>query len=50
MALDNNSLRLIEQELRAMNPRQKLFELVKAEMKRRGHWKLLPRGRAFKRK
>lgn len=35
--------------LRLMKPRQKLYELVKAEVKRRGHWKNLPRGRHARR-
>jgi hypothetical protein len=34
----------LEQALKDMRPRQRLYELVKAEMKRRGHWKNLARG------
>lgn len=34
----------LEKALKEMQPRQRLFELVKAEMKRRGHWKNKPRG------
>lgn len=30
-----------------MNKRMKLFMIVRAEMERRGHWKQLPRGKAF---
>lgn len=47
MALDSKSLKLIELELAQMKPRQRLFEIVKAELKRRGHWKYLPRGKSF---
>ena len=50
MALDDNSLKMLKRELEQMQPRQKLYELVKAEMKKRGHWKQLPRGRAFPKK
>jgi hypothetical protein len=38
----------IEQKLRTMKPRQKLYELVKAEMVRRGRWKSARRGSEFK--
>lgn len=31
-------------ELQKMQPRQKLYELIKAEMKRRKRWKNLNRG------
>lgn len=34
----------LERALREMQPRQKLFELVKREVKQRGHWKAKPRG------
>jgi hypothetical protein len=37
----------IEKALEEMKPRSKLFGLIKAEMKRRGHWKNKPRGRQF---
>lgn len=37
----------LEQALRDMNERQKLFTIIKAEMQRRGHWKNLPRGKAI---
>ena len=42
MAIDYNEL---EQKLSKMKPRQRLFELVKQEMVKRGHWKQLPRGK-----
>jgi hypothetical protein len=35
----------IEKALCEMSPRSVLFGLVKAEMKRRGHWKNLKRGK-----
>jgi hypothetical protein len=41
MAINYNEL---EKALADMKPRQRLYELVKAEMQRRGHWKLLKRG------
>lgn len=31
-----------------MQPRSKLYELIKAEMQARGHWKAAARGAAFK--
>jgi hypothetical protein len=31
-----------------MKPRQQLYELVKQEMKQRGHWKAKPRGQQYK--
>jgi hypothetical protein len=34
----------LERELHKMQPRQKLYELIKAEMKRRGRWKNKNRG------
>ena len=34
----------LAQALAKMQPRQKLYELVKAEVKRRGRWKYRPRG------
>lgn len=37
----------LERELQTMKPRSQVFELVKAEMKRRGHWKNKSRGRVF---
>jgi hypothetical protein len=37
----------VEQELKKMKPRQRLYELVKNEMKRRGHWKPKARGIVF---
>lgn len=37
-------LRELEQALRDMQPRQAVYELVKAEMVRRGRWKAMPRG------
>jgi hypothetical protein len=33
--------------LREMQPRQKMYELIKAEMIARGRWKAKPRGKAF---
>lgn len=41
------NLKEVEAALKKMQPRQKLFELIKAEMKQRGHWKGLPRGKPF---
>jgi hypothetical protein len=38
----------LEKELATMQPRQKLYELVKKEMQKRGHWKGAPRGTSFK--
>lgn len=37
----------IEQALEQMQPRQKLYEIVKAEMIKRGRWRLAPRGIPF---
>jgi hypothetical protein len=37
----------LEQELKKMSKRSTLFKLIKQEMKARGHWKPLPRGKAF---
>lgn len=34
----------LKEALAEMKPRQKLYELVKREMKRRGRWKLKDRG------
>ena len=34
----------VERELHKMQPRQKLYELVRREMQRRGRWKLKDRG------
>ena len=42
MAIDYNEL---EQKLAKMKPRQLLYELVKNEMVKRGHWKQLPRNK-----
>lgn len=39
---------MLEQMLRRMTPRHRLYRLVKAEMVRRGNWKNKPRGEAFK--
>jgi hypothetical protein len=36
----------LQQALSDMQPRQKLYEMVKAEMKRRGRWKNKDRGAA----
>jgi len=38
----------IKESLAIMKPRQQLYEAVKDEMKKRGRWRLLPRGKAFK--
>jgi hypothetical protein len=38
----------LEQQLKKMQPRQKLYELVKNEMISRGRWKIASRGIAFK--
>lgn len=35
----------LQHELTHMEPRQKLYELVKAEMQRRGRWKAKHRGK-----
>jgi hypothetical protein len=35
----------LEKALAEMQPRQRLFEIVKDEMKKRGHWKYLRRGK-----
>lgn len=37
----------LEKTLKEMKPRQQLYELVKAEMKRRDRWKGKPRGDSF---
>lgn len=34
----------LERELKAMKPRQRLYELVKREMQKRGNWKGKTRG------
>jgi len=34
----------LQRALAEMQPRQKLYELIKAEMKRRGRWKNADRG------
>jgi hypothetical protein len=34
----------LQRALQSMQPRQKLYELIKAEMKRRGRWKNANRG------
>jgi hypothetical protein len=34
-----------ERTIKNMQPRQKAFEIVKKEMKARGHWKNKPRGK-----
>lgn len=43
-------LKELERELQTMQPRQKLYELVKAEVERRGHWKAKPRGKPMQSK
>jgi len=35
----------LERALKDMQPRQRIYEIVKAEMVRRGRWKALPRGK-----
>lgn len=47
-AFGSGSLAQLENDLRAMKPGQRLFNLIKAKQQRRGHWKKKPRGRAFK--
>lgn len=42
---DDEDLIILERALRDMKPHHKLFKLIKAEMKRRGHWKNLKRGK-----
>jgi hypothetical protein len=37
----------LEQVLKDMEPRQVIYELVKAEMQRRGRWKVAKRGKGF---
>lgn len=37
----------LAEALREMKPQQKLYELIKTEMKRRGHWKHKSRGKVF---
>lgn len=37
----------LEAKLAGMSNKSILFRLVRAEMKKRGHWKAKPRGRAF---
>jgi hypothetical protein len=44
MALDYDE---VERQLKDMQPYHKLYKLVQAEMKRRGHWKAKPRGKEF---
>lgn len=39
----------LERALRTMRPRQKLYELIKAELRRQGHWKNKPRGNPMRR-
>jgi hypothetical protein len=38
----------LKEELAKMKPRQKLYELVKAEMIKRDRWKSSPRGAGFR--
>ncbi len=40
-------LKELKQELADMTPRSKVFEIVKAELLKRGHWKPQARGKAF---
>jgi len=37
---------LLEQMLEKMKPRQKLYEVVRRVLRKQGHWKNLPRGKA----
>lgn len=37
----------LEQELKNMKPRQRLYELIKTEMVKRGRWKPKPKGKPF---
>lgn len=39
--------KLLEHMLKNMTTSSKLYQLIKAEMVRRGHWKNKPRGKAF---
>lgn len=39
----------LEAELRKMQPRQKMYELIKAELERRGHWKRIAGGKQMQR-
>lgn len=38
----------LTKELERMKPRQRLYELIKLEMVKRGRWKIAGRGRPFK--
>lgn len=38
------NLQELEQALKTMKPRQQMYELIKRELKKQGHWKNLPRG------
>jgi len=42
MALDRNE---VKKKLAEMKPRQWLYEDIKQEMAKRGHWKQLPRNK-----
>ena len=44
MKIDYKELKL---QLSSMSERSILFQLIKDEMKKRNHWKPLPRGKAF---
>lgn len=46
MRLDSKTTEELRKMLRDMSPRSTLFKIVKDEMKRRGHFKQLPRGKA----
>lgn len=37
----------LEAKLAGMSNRSKLFKLIQAEMKKRGHWKAKARGQSF---
>lgn len=35
----------LKEALEAMKPRNKLFQMIKAELETRGHWRAKPRGK-----
>lgn len=49
MGRKNAVTREFLEALQAMKPRQALYEAIKNEMKRRGRWRVKPRGKPFER-
>jgi len=45
MNLDDATLEKLQEILTVMQPRCKAYEMIKAELKSRGRWKNLPRGK-----